>query len=98
MHPAAADYVTDLAAMLTVGRRQVRAPDAFVTWPEGPEATPVLWTTSEQRALAPQGVLRPELRVWFDDDPEGRLLPDVSDLAPPAVRTPSAGADTGVAP
>lgn len=77
MHPTAADYVTDLLALVEVdGRQWVQK--GFLAWPNGRSQGPVVWTAQQMREAAPQGVLRAELRdpaLGADD----RLMPDTSD-------------------
>ena len=78
LHSKATDYVSDVIVYATVGNR-TWVDAAALAWPNGPDQAVVLWTYDELPRMAPQGVLRSELRspVLADGD---RYFPDVSDV------------------
>jgi hypothetical protein len=98
LHKAAEDYVTDLIVTADVSGVRVRAPVAYLAWPNGQAAGAVVWTGEQQRTLAPHGVLATSSVAATVDttNPEERWMPDVSDSAP--ARQPRELPDTGGVP
>lgn len=85
LHRAAADYLTDLRVWVEVdGVAWLQI--GSLAWPDGSTGAPVVWTAEEAERLAPQGVLRAELRQPDIADHTTRMMPDLSDVAPPFVR------------
>lgn len=90
LHELASDYLTDLAVRIEVldASGQVSfelvAPPAFVAWPTGPAAPPVVWDAATAAALAPRGIVSERVRSAMGDDGDtGRVLPPVSRPGPP---------------
>lgn len=70
-------YMSHLVTVVTFADGSVsRGPDLWVAWPDGPAAEPLVTTTELLFAVAPNGVLDPELRRGLDD-PEVMVLPDL---------------------
>jgi len=77
LHMLTAKYVTDLRVVVTVGEQEFDE-HGFVVW-QPPLLDATIWTRTQQRALAPQGVTDSALRLAELSDGD-RLMPDVSDV------------------
>lgn len=87
LDPLADDYVTDLR-VLVVGAAAdghvssiVSAPPAFLAWPNGPSAPPVVWDLAAMRSQAPAGVVDAVVRATLGD------LSHIDRVGPPLERT-----------
>lgn len=78
---AAADYVTDLFAIVDIGTLRATPGPGYLGWTRGRRAPPVVMTTDELVVHAPQGVLDPELRDP-EARPDDRTMPDLPRCAP----------------
>jgi hypothetical protein len=88
LHELASDYVTDLSVKL-VGRQQdvvhvsLRVPAAFLAWPDGQQAGPVVWDRVTMEQEAPFGITDEALRTSIGATDVDRVLPPLPFASPP---------------
>lgn len=80
MHALSDDYVTDLRVKLLGTNAQghqvlLRPPDAYLAWPSGQLAGPVVWDEATMVLLAPLGITDDTLRVSIGEVEVERVLP-----------------------
>lgn len=69
------DYLTQLVFMVDFDGHYLRAPPAWPVWPQGRLAEPSVYDAEAQQRLAPNGVLRAELRAGAG--PHEWIAPDL---------------------
>jgi hypothetical protein len=76
LHEVALDYLTVLRVRLTGTGEDgsvliIRAPNAFLAWPNGQQAGPVVWDRATAAVEAPNGVVSETVRTSLGELPEG---------------------------
>jgi hypothetical protein len=70
--------VTGLVVVARIGSATEELPTAWMAWPDGNDAAPVIWTREQAAVSAPYGVLTPELQAFGAESlskPEQHLHP-----------------------